>query len=156
MKTFILALVLAFIGCRAPDEISLSPWYGTGQSTWSNEGRDFSSHTSGLMGTATWSVGKRYEAYKNLAALDVSKAGQLTLRDDHHDVAPTPIIIPVAGKDPVDPVIPEDPPFWKQIRIPKTFNEALLLGMFAMILVGSIILLKRAGVKLPFLSSKKD
>lgn len=164
-----LALLLLLASCRAPDEVSVSPWYGTGMATWSGEGRDYTSHDSGLMLSLTWAVGKRYEAYRNLAALDVSKAGELTMRDSHHDVAP--IIIPVPAPVPTpqpEPTPPEpEPPSWDWFapfkKVPGTLEEALLLGIYVMLALGCLaalvrfaLALKRGGVleMLPFF--KKD
>ena len=162
-----LPLLLLLSACQGPDEISISPWYGTGQSTWSGEGRDYTSHESGAMFTATWYMGDQRVAYENLAALDVSKAGQLTLRDDHHSAAP--IIItppaPVADLKPdsTPPALPERDWFAPFKKVPETLEESLLLGIYVMIAVGALIAavravlaLKRGGVleMLPFF--KKD
>jgi len=146
----LLPLLLLLPACRTPDEFALSPWYGTSAATWSGEGRDFDGHESGLMGTWTWSLGKRYEAYSNLAALDVSKAGQLTLRDDHHSPAPAPAPAP-------EPAPPEWDWFAPFHRVPQTLEEALLLGIYMMTLIGGIVSLKRFGIldKLPFFRKDK-
>tara|TARA_R110000822_G_scaffold31902_2_gene91995 strand:+ start:475 stop:948 length:474 start_codon:yes stop_codon:yes gene_type:complete len=157
MKVLLLSLILLLTSCAFFDyfEVHVGASQGHGDFNRSFGGVD--EETAYLGFTLGANLGTTNRAMKNMAALDVSPGGELTLREDLRPAAPVTVVVG-ADKDPThdDHPAPVDPPFWKQIRIPKTLNEALLLGMFAMILVGSIILLKRAGVKLPFLSSKKD
>ena len=80
-------LLLGLLGsCAAlePDYFEVSPGY-----TWGSSDGRFADQPSyhadedayAVFFTVGWNVGETGEAMRNLARLDVSKAGQLTLRD---------------------------------------------------------------------------
>lgn len=90
-------LLLLFCACRAPDGWSLSPYYGRGHGSFDRSFAGLDTEEGGLMVSFHWYSTSQREAYRNLAALDVSKSGQLTMRDDHHSAAP--VIVQVEGDE---------------------------------------------------------
>lgn len=76
------ALLLASCASAAPDYLELSPSYGQGSSTFERPVTNFDSETWALGVTVGWNLGVQHQAYRNLAALDVSKAGQLRTTDE--------------------------------------------------------------------------
>ena len=114
----------------------------------------------GVTLTAHWYSKNEREAYRNLAALDVSKAGQLTLRDDHHAPTVAPVTVVVEAEEPEPEPEPERGVIATFIttfsKVPETLDEGLRLGILATIIAGLILVLKRAGILDRFLPSKKD
>jgi hypothetical protein len=91
--------LLLAVTCRSPDyvETSIAQGQGTIDGTRAN---DYTQDTQSFMLTTGWSIGQQGQAMKNLAALDVSKAG--VLRTDTYQ-APAPIIVEQHGHDEADP-----------------------------------------------------
>ncbi len=75
MKPLLLVLLM-FTSCRGPDYLETSVYQGEGFIDGSRA-NDYDQDSRGLMLTAGWHAGQQGEAMKNLAALDVSKAGVL-------------------------------------------------------------------------------
>ena len=89
------AVILLLTGCHAPAYLELSPYLQQGENTFDRPPSNFDEETYGLMFTLGWNLGSQNEAYRNLANLDVSKAGQLTLRPD----GPGSLSVNVAGQE---------------------------------------------------------
>jgi len=90
--------LLLLAGCRGPDYLEVSPWASEGAIASARQEYDTDSY--GAMLTVGWSVGQTGRAMANLAELDVSKSGELLIRerDPHH----TPSVLTVAPGAPPD------------------------------------------------------
>lgn len=155
-----LALIALGLSCQAPDEISVSAFGSSGHSDIGDREFGLDTNNSGGMLTLTWAMGKRREAFRNLAALDVSKAGQLTLRDDHHAGAAPPVTVVVEAEEPEPEPEPERGVIATLLltftKVPETLDEGLRLGILATIIAGLLLVLKRTGILDRFIPSKKD
>lgn len=70
--------------CAGPDYFELDVYHQQGHNRFDRPVTNFDEETYGLGGTLGWNLGEQAEAMSNLAALDISKSGELTLRD-HSD-----------------------------------------------------------------------
>jgi hypothetical protein len=103
VKYLAIALAVpAFGGCRSPDYVETSVAQGQGTIDGSR-GNDYDQDTQSFMLTTGWAIGQQGAAYKNLAALDVSKAGQLRTTTE----APPPVVV-VGSHEPHGPDPHED------------------------------------------------
>ena len=74
------ALGAGLCSCRIPDYYELSPYLGEGSLDPRGAGTVDGEHW-GLMGTVGWLGGASAQAADTMARLDVSKSGELTLRE---------------------------------------------------------------------------
>lgn len=90
-----LALLLLLASCGAsPDYLEVTPSYGEGglQRVGSLNRADSQTYAIGV--TFGWNLNAdRREAYRNLAGLDIDRAGRLTMRPDHSDES-TVVVVP--------------------------------------------------------------
>ena len=149
MKYISLIIVFLF-GCTAlePDYVELGGGVEQGGITHGRNGSyDTGAEWVGV--TLGWNLGVQSKAMRNLADLDVSRAGELSFRDSR---AESSIIInnkkestPTEDTD----TIPE------QLAPTKTKEESYAFLLWAagiLVLAGAAVLLGKSGVKLPFLN----
>ena len=147
---YISLLIVFLFGCTAlePDYVEFGGGVSQGDIAHARNGSyDTGSEWVGL--TLGWNLGTQAQAMRNLADLDVSKSGELTLRDSG---AESSIIInnkkestPIEDTD----TIPE------QLAPTKTKEESYAFLLWAagiLVLAGAAVLLGKSGVKLPFLN----
>lgn len=101
MKFLALGVLIACVvdACRSPDYVETSVAQGQGTIDGSRA-NDYDTDYQSFMLTLGWSIGQQGEAMKNLAALDISKAGALRTEtysgpvvvaptiEHHHDEEP--------------------------------------------------------------------
>lgn len=125
MKFFALCL-LASCAALEPDYVEVSPFYADGSSAgrYANmPAYSADEDTVGLMVTVGWAVGQMGEAYRNLSMLDVSKGGELTLRDP----GPAGVTVNVEDDEPEpEPAADDDDDAddGKWTKPPRTMDEA--------------------------------
>ena len=144
-------LLLIVVSCASlePDYVEFGGGMSQGGINHARNGSyDTGSEWVGL--TLGWNLGTQAQAMRNLADLDVSKSGELTLRDSGNEGSN--IVINNKKEDSVDDnAIPD------QLAPTKTKEESYAFLMWAagiMILAGAAALLGKAGLKLPFFSQK--
>ncbi len=81
MKWILLSVILC--ACRSPDYIEAGTSVSDGEI---DRGHGVTTEAYSLGFTVGWHAGRTGRAMENLAALDVSRAGELSIRDDGHDV----------------------------------------------------------------------
>lgn len=156
----LVALLISSTACRTPDQLTVSPYYSSGHSTFERSFAGVDSNESGVMFSLSWSLGKRYEAFKNLAALDVSKAGQLTLRDDHSshmkEVAPVTVVVEGSEEPEAPGAQPHVPGIIPDITTDPMEALAYLLWALGVLVIGLLVIqAKKAGLLAMFLPGKK-
>ena len=139
------AALLALASCAAlePDYVELSPFYADGSS--SGRYANMPSHSSdedtvGMMVTVGWAVGQMGEAYRNLSMLDVSKGGELTMRD-----RPTGGVT-VNVEDELPPEPPEPKPDEDLTSPPETMDEALIFALWLGAITAALAVAAKTGV----------
>jgi hypothetical protein len=181
MRLTPLFLLVASCGALEPDYVELSPYAQRGDHSFSRPVSSFDEDTYGLAFTVGWHLGAQARAYRNLEALDVSKGGELLTRTaatagpavdlelnvdqassqaaessaeaspaiDLPDAAPTPMApqeeeaeVP-APEAAITP--PKDP--WEGLAF-------LLWGIGLIPLAGALVILHKAGLRVPFLRAR--
>jgi hypothetical protein len=146
-----LLAALLLVSCNAlqPDYLEASPWFADGSASGRYANMPaFSSDDEqiGLMFTVGWFVGETGAAMSNLARLDVSKAGQLTMRDQPE--AGGPVTVNVEKDDAPEPE-PEPGEDGRFTRPPETKDELLIwLGWIAGLTFALVVAAKTGILKL--------
>lgn len=105
--------------CAGPDYFELNPYHQQGHNRFDRPVTNFTEETYGLGATFGWHLGATKAAMRNLASLDVSKSGELTLRDrsDHStDITITQDTAEAAAEVAADEhfALPEQPETYEQ------------------------------------------
>ena len=141
---FLAALLL--VGCNAmqPDYVEVSPFYGdSGYDFNDPRALGFDGETTGLMFTVGWFVGETGAAMRNLSMLDVSPAGQLTMREQAHDG--DGITVNVGDDKPESPP-PEEDGGDSFTEPPETMDEALAIALWAISIAVALAIAAKFGV----------
>jgi hypothetical protein len=147
---YIASFLFILVGCASlePDYVEFGGGVSQGDITHARNGSyDTGSEWVGL--TLGWNLGTQAQAMRNLADLDVSKSGELTLRDNGNESSN--IVINNKKEDSDDDTIPD------QLAPTKTKEESYAFLMWAagiLVLAGAAVLLGKAGLKIPFFSQK--
>lgn len=83
MKTA--ALLLCLVACQAPSYFETHAGASEGSADWSGPGRDYENESYYVGVTVGWNLGVTHQAALNMAALDVNRAGELSLDHEEHD-----------------------------------------------------------------------
>lgn len=83
----IAALLLCLAACQAPSYLETHAGVSEGSADWSGPGRDYDNEDYYLGVTVGWNLGVTHQAAVNMAALDVNRAGELSLDHEEHDTA---------------------------------------------------------------------
>jgi hypothetical protein len=142
--------LLLLTGCASlePDYFELGGGLGRGDINNARNGY-YETYSESIGFTFGWNLGTQAEAMRNLADLDVSKSGELTLRDNA--AKESNIVINNKKEAGSDNDIPD------QLAPTKTKEESYAFLLWAagiMVLAGAAALLGKAGLKLPFFSQK--
>ena len=147
---YLASFLFVLVGCASlePDYVEFGGGVSQGDITHARNGSyDTGSEWVGL--TLGWNLGTQAQAMRNLADLDVSKSGELTLRDSGKDSS---IVINNKKEDSVDDnTIPD------QLAPTKTKEESYAFLMWAagiLILAGATAMLGKSGIRLPFFPQK--
>lgn len=147
---YIASFLFILVGCASlePDYVEFGGGVSQGDIAHARNGSyDTGSEWVGL--TLGWNLGTQAQAMRNLADLDVSKSGELTLRDSGNESSN--IVINNKKEDSDDDTIPD------QLAPTKTKEESYAFLMWAagiLVLAGAAALLGKAGLKIPFFSQK--
>ena len=150
-------LVLALAGCRMlePDYVEASPYIQYGDHSFDRPVSSFDEETWGLMFTVGWHVGVMHQAMNNLSLLDVSRSGELTMRDDpalsvniQNEQAQESSTESEAETSVVDDVL-------KPAKDEGEARAFLLWALGLVVLAASAWLLSKAGLHLPFFPRNK-
>jgi hypothetical protein len=149
MKYIANILILLVLGCASlePDYVELGGGASQGGINNARNGY-YDTNTEWLGVTLGWNLGTQARAMENLADLDVSKSGELTLRDN---TARESSIIINNKKGEEKDAIPD------QLAPTKTKEESYAFLLWAggiLVLAGAAVLLGKAGIKLPFFAQK--
>jgi hypothetical protein len=130
-----------------PDYFEASPYLQSGSNSFARPVNNFDEDAYGLLFTVGWNVGQMSRAYRNLAALDVSRSGELTLRDMGD------VVTNVVQQDaPGSAMIADDgEEFADVLDAPHPTDDAFLPWAFGILLLAaSAWVLGRAGLRLPY------
>ena len=147
-----LLFVIASCGSLEPDYFELGGEVGQGAINHDRHG-GYDTTSESLAFAFGWNLGQQSKAMKNLADLDVSKAGELSLRDNSRDSS---III---NNDKEKSLIEESEGIHEQLAPTKNKEEGLAFLMWSggiLILAFGAMSLSKAGFKIPFFENKKD
>jgi hypothetical protein len=183
MRLTPLLLLVASCGALEPDYVELSPYAQRGDHSFSRPVSSFDEDTYGLSFTVGWHLGAQARAYRNLEALDVSKGGELLTRtaaasgpavdlelnvdqassqeaESSAEASPA-IDLPdaVPAPAPQEEEETEVPAPEAAITPPKDPWEGLaflLWGIGLIPLAGALVILHKAGLRVPFLRPRRE
>jgi hypothetical protein len=172
MKYLPLLLLASVMSCASmePDYFELSPYGQRGSHNFTRPVSSFDEDTWGVMATLGWNIGEQARAMSNLARLDVSQGGELTMRDgpghsfefntsaSSEQDAEVKSLIDLPDEDRLDEEAMAEEHF---IPIPDVPDDteggiAVLLWAFAVVLLAfAATILHKAGLRLPFFPDHK-
>lgn len=152
----LLACLLAYTAlcCSVlePDYLEVSPYTQFGDHDFSRPVSTFDEETYGIMFTLGYNIGEQAQAFRNLAMLDVSRGGELTMRGDGGDVN-------VAIQDSAEGESSTQEESIVDVFDPsETKEEAhafVIWSLGIVILAAAALIARKAGVRLPFTHKDK-
>lgn len=129
--------------CAGPDYFETEVYHQEGENRFDRPVSNFDENTYGLGMTLGWTLGTQKAAMRNLANLDVSKSGELTLRD-HSDHSTDITITQDTAEASAEVAADEHFPLPEQ---PETFEEGVALLAWAgaiLMLAGAWVWIKKA------------
>lgn len=155
-----LLLLLPLVACRAPDEVTLSPFYSSGQSAIGDRAFGLETNNSGVMVDFTWALGKKYESYDAIIRMGRRAELELALKaaahDDHGPTGGTTVVI--KGDEAEAPEKPKKDGLGKWVEPPEDKDSAIayLIGALGFLVFAmGIFLFHKIGLLALFLPAKK-
>jgi hypothetical protein len=159
-----------------PDYFELSPYAQQGSHNFSRPVSSFDEDTWGVMATLGWNVGEQARAMSNLARLDVSQGGELTMRDgpghnfefntsaNSEQDAEIKSIIDLPDEDRLDEealaeAISDEEHFMPLPPVPPDPEGGLAILLWAagvVLLAFAASILHKAGMRIPFFHQHRD
>lgn len=134
-----------------PDYVELSPYIQRGDNRFDRPVNNFDEDAYGLAFTVGWNVGQQSQAYRNLAALDVSRSGELTMRDQGD------VVTNVVQQERIGEGEIADEDLTDVFNAPDPTDDAFLpWAMGIAMLAAAAWLLAKAGLRLPYFSKDKE
>ena len=151
--TKVLPLILLATACRVtePSYFEMSPYLQRGSHEFSRPVSSFDEDSYGLMFTLGWNLNEQYEGMRNLASLDVDKAGRLTL-----DQPEPPVPVIVTPGSPTEVTVENDGPIPIELNPPKRTEEAISFLLWAMGISIIVFVLHKAKVPIPFFKKEQN
>lgn len=152
---YFFCFLLVIMGCAAlePDYFELGGGMTQGGIRPARNSR-YDTTTESIGFTFGWNLGTQAKAFRNLADIDVSRAGELTFRDNSQDSS---IIINNQKKDEEEEPTP-DVLLPEHLAPKRTREESYAFILWAggiLVLAGALSLLRKSGLSIPFLSNRE-